>query len=126
MQAPAVLLTLLVASVAMAAQPPELVEMAKRIVPRVRIANDAEFFAAWNLDFPGMEAVKARVAAGEFAGASVWSRLTACVPLNGSWLDGYNYFLRSEHFTPDAHAIMLSGASTSIPPSRTTSCWWTG
>ncbi|HUS81301.1 MAG TPA: heparinase II/III family protein, partial [Armatimonadota bacterium] len=40
---------------------------------------------------------------------SVWSRLTACTPLNGSWLDAWNYFLPSESFTPDAVAIMLKG-----------------
>lgn len=40
---------------------------------------------------------------------AVWSRLTAIVPLCGSWLGAYNYFLPSEAFTPDAHAIMLKG-----------------
>ena len=38
---------------------------------------------------------------------AVWSRLTAAAPLCGSWLDGYNYFLSSLEFTPEAHAIML-------------------
>lgn len=38
---------------------------------------------------------------------AVWSRLTAAGPLCGSWLDGYNYFLSSAEFTPEAHAIML-------------------
>ncbi|MCD6359600.1 MAG: alginate lyase family protein [Armatimonadetes bacterium] len=38
---------------------------------------------------------------------SVWSRLTAAVPLLGSWLDAWNYFLPSENFTPDAVQIML-------------------
>lgn len=38
---------------------------------------------------------------------AVWSRLTACIPLTGPWLDGWNYFLPSESFTPDAVAIML-------------------
>ncbi|NQT20960.1 MAG: alginate lyase family protein [Planctomycetes bacterium] len=42
-------------------------------------------------------------------GTAVWSRLTSCVPLSGSWLDAYNYFLPSETFTPEAHAIMLKG-----------------
>ena len=40
---------------------------------------------------------------------AVWSKLTACVPLNGSWLDAWNYFLPSETFTPKAMAIMLKG-----------------
>lgn len=40
---------------------------------------------------------------------AVWSRLTACIPLNGSWLDGWNYFLGSDVFTADAMAIMLKG-----------------
>ncbi len=40
---------------------------------------------------------------------AVWSRLTACVPLNGSWLDAWNYFLPSETFTADATVIMLRG-----------------
>jgi len=40
---------------------------------------------------------------------AVWSRLTSCGPLNRTWLDAYNYFLPSDHFTPDAHAIMLKG-----------------
>ncbi|MBT3376066.1 MAG: alginate lyase family protein [Lentisphaerae bacterium] len=38
---------------------------------------------------------------------AVWSKLTAAGPLCGSWLDGYNYFLTSPEFTPEAHAIML-------------------
>lgn len=63
MQVPTALFTLLCVSIAMAAQPPELAEMAKQIVPKVRIANDAELFAAWNLDSPGLETVKARVEA---------------------------------------------------------------
>lgn len=42
-------------------------------------------------------------------GTAVWSRLTACSPLNGAWLDAYNYFLPSESFTPEAHAVMLKG-----------------
>ena len=37
--------------------------LAKQLVTQVAIHNDAEFFAAWNLDWPGMEAVKAAVAA---------------------------------------------------------------
>lgn len=225
---------------AFATQTPELRKTAQQIVPRVRIADDAAFFAAWDLDRPGMEAVKAAVAAGDFVkakqelkqyflnrrephwkinywdmpakpkgdarkhslygrgedvlahhfsgggfevdfgpkidwnyfpikkadgspdteypvthyvncfshlsvlgalywhsrderyarefvaevtdhvlsnpapegyvrGTAVWSRLTACTPLNGSWLDAYNYFLPSESFTPEAHAVMLKG-----------------
>jgi hypothetical protein len=225
----------------MAARPPEVKAMAQRIVTKVGIADDAEFFAAWKLDSPGMEGVKEAVDGGDFAKArvalkeyflnrrqpewrinhwgmpktpkgkaaqhskykagedilahrfsggghkvdfgeridwnyfplklangnpdteyplihyinrfghlsktlgplywfshderyakefvyevtdhvesnpapeayirhtAVWSRLTACGPLTGTWLDGYNYFLPSEHFTPAAHAIMLKG-----------------
>ncbi len=40
---------------------------------------------------------------------AVWPRLTACIPLNGSWLDAWNYFLSSESFTPEAMAVMLRG-----------------
>jgi hypothetical protein len=40
---------------------------------------------------------------------SVWSKLTSCTPLNGSWLDAWNYFLPSETLAPEAHAIMLKG-----------------
>jgi hypothetical protein len=40
---------------------------------------------------------------------AVWSRLTACAPLSGTWLDAWSYFLPSETFTPDAVAIMLKG-----------------
>jgi|LSQX01.1.fsa_nt_gb hypothetical protein len=235
------LLVLLVAPVCVsAAHPPELREMARQIVPKVAIESDAEFFAAWDLDHPGMEAVKAAVEAGEFPAAkialkqyfldrreppwkrnhwemppepqglatehssypagekilahqfegggfevdfgekidwnyfpklladgkpdteypvthyinrfghlntlgylywhshderyarefvyqvtdhvqsnpapegyipytSVWSRLTACIPLVGIWFDAWNYFLPSESFTPDDVAIMLKG-----------------
>ncbi|NLX99423.1 MAG: hypothetical protein GXY83_25080 [Rhodopirellula sp.] len=42
-------------------------------------------------------------------GTAVWSRLTSCTPLNGNWLDAYNYFFPSESFTPEAHAVMLKG-----------------
>ncbi|MDP6041341.1 MAG: alginate lyase family protein [Candidatus Latescibacteria bacterium] len=38
-----------------------------------------------------------------------WRRLTSASPLCGQWLNGYNYFLSSEHFTPKAHAVMLKG-----------------
>jgi len=38
-----------------------------------------------------------------------WRQLTSAVPLNGSWLGGYNYFLPSDRFTPEAHAVMLKG-----------------
>ena len=38
-----------------------------------------------------------------------WRQLTSAVPLGGSWLDGYNYFLPSKSFTPEAHAVMLKG-----------------
>lgn len=234
------LLPALLAQAAFAAQPPEVAQMARRIVPEVAIDSDAEFFAAWNLDYPGMEPVKAAIEAGDYAGAkvalkqyfldrrrpqwkrnhwempaeargpaeehpayeagekilahqfegggfevdfgekidwnyfpktlpngkpdteypvihyinrfghlntlgalywfshderyarefvyevtdhvqsnpapeeyirytSVWSRLTACVPLIGSWFDAWNYFLPSESFTPDDVAIMLKG-----------------
>ena len=242
MQSPVLLLCISIPTLAMAAQPQELKDMAQRIAPRVRVDDDAAFFAAWNLDCAGMEAVRAAVDAGDYAraraelkayflrrrapkwkinhwrmpakpkgpaakhsrygegekvlahqfsggGFSVdfgdkidwnyfpkklpngrrdteypvthyinrfghfsrvlgplywyslderyakefvyevtdhveshpppekhhrdvagpWSRLTACVPLLGSWLDGYNYFLRSDCFTPAAHAIMLKG-----------------
>ena len=226
---------------AAATQTPELRKLAKEIVPQVRIEDDAAFFAAWNLDRPGLEAVQAAVAAGDFAQAkrslkayfrqrrtpcwkinhwdmpakpkgdarkhtqyrlgeeilahrfsgggftvdfapkidwnyfplrlpngqldteyplthslnrfghfssvlgplywhslderyarefvaevtdhvlsnpapegyirntAVWSRLTSCGPLNGTWLDAYNYFLASPSFTPEAHAVMLKG-----------------
>ncbi|NQT12494.1 MAG: alginate lyase family protein, partial [Planctomycetes bacterium] len=40
---------------------------------------------------------------------AVWSRLTACSPLNGSWLDAWNHFLPSETFTPEAMTVMLTG-----------------
>lgn len=43
------------------------------------------------------------------AHTAVWSRLTSCVPLSGSWVDAYNYFLPSRTFTPEAHAVMLKG-----------------
>lgn len=230
----------LLCSGAHARQPAEVAEMARQIVPKVAIDSDEEFFAAWDLDFPGMEAVKAAVEAGDYSAAkvalkqyfldrrepqwrrnhwempaepqgaaqdhslyeagekvlahhfeaggftvqftdgidwnyfpktlpdgnpdteypvihvinrffhlntlgrlywhshderyarefvyqvtdhvesnpapehyirftSVWSRLTACVPLLGTWLEGWNYFLPSESFTPDDVAIMLKG-----------------
>ncbi|MBI3945080.1 MAG: alginate lyase family protein [Armatimonadetes bacterium] len=54
-----------------AAQPPEVAEMAARTVPKVRIADDREFFDAWNLEYPGMEAVKAAVRAGDLAAGKV-------------------------------------------------------
>lgn len=219
-----------------ATQPPEIRAMAERLVPKVRVGDDADFFAAWNLDYPGMEAVKAGVEAGDLAatkaalkeyfldrrrpkwrsnhwemptkpkgraeehsryqqgeeilahkfsgyqfgekidwncypkkkpdgtpdteyspspvtfrhatnvlgrlywysldekyakefvdevtdfvtrypapekykshGPCMWSRLRAVSPLCGTWFDCYNYFLRSKHFTPSAHAIMLRG-----------------
>ena len=235
-----VLMPALLAHAAFAAQPPEVREMAQRIVPEVAIDSDEEFFAAWDLDYPGVEAVKAAVEAGDHPAAkialkqyfldrrepvwkrnhwdmpaepqgeatahsaysagekilahqfegggfevdfgdtidwnyfpktlpngnpdteyplshyinrfyhmktlgdlywyshderyarefvhevtdhvqsnpapegyirftSVWSRLTACAPLLGSWLDAWNYFLPSESFTPDDVAIMLKG-----------------
>ncbi|NOZ23490.1 MAG: hypothetical protein GXP25_20635 [Planctomycetes bacterium] len=238
-----VLLSVLMCSaIAMAGgQPPEIRKLAARIVPKVRLVDDAAFFAAWNLDYPGMEQVKAAVEARDYAKAkgalkeyflqrrkpewkinhwnmpkkpkgkpeqhsrfkqgedilahkfsggghevefgekidwnyfplklangrpdteypvihylnrfghfsrilgplywyshderyakefvyevtshvasipapekyirytAVWSKLTSIVPLCGSWLDGYNYFLPSKSFTPEAHAIMLKG-----------------
>lgn len=225
------------------AQPPELRQMAERIVPVVAIPDtEAEFFAAWNLNAPGLETVKAAVQAGDYDHARValknyflarrtppwkrnhwdmpaqpagkpedhsrfaegekvlthqfaaggyevdfgekidwnyfpktlpdgridyeypvthtinrfghlayvlgplywfshderyarefadevtdfvlsypapekytsdapgpWRQLTAAAPLNGTWLDAYNYFLPSESFTPQAHAVMLKG-----------------
>ncbi|MFO7946560.1 MAG: heparinase II/III family protein, partial [Armatimonadota bacterium] len=234
----AIILLSLICAVAMAAHPPEVKKVADEVVTEVAIDGDAEFFAAWNLEYPGLEAVKTAVenedydaakvalkeyflqrrepqwrishwempeeprgnaedhsAYGEgeqilehkFSGGgyevdfddeidwnyfpkklpngkpdteypvihyinrfghlntlgklywfshdekyarefvdqitdhieknpapeeyirytSVWSRLTAAVPLNGSWLNAYNYFLPSEHFTPEAHAMML-------------------
>ncbi|MCK5804835.1 MAG: alginate lyase family protein, partial [Lentisphaeria bacterium] len=45
--------------------------MVNQIAPKVRLADDADFFAAWNLDHPGMEQVKAGVAAGDYAKAKV-------------------------------------------------------
>ncbi len=235
-----IVLSLSAYTVAQAKPPPEIREMALRIAPEVRIASDAEFFDAWNLDYPGMRTVKIAVEAGDYQRAkvalkayflgrrkppwrinhwkmpakpggkaerhslyqkgeeilahkfsaggfdvdfgekiewnhfplklsngnpdteypvihnvnrfphlrtlgrlywfshdekyarefvaevtdhvqsnpapekyirftSVWSRLTACVPLNGSWLDAWNHFLPSESFTPEAVAIMLKG-----------------
>ncbi len=240
MRAMLVLMPVLLAHAALAAQPPEVREMAHRIVPEVAIDSDEEFFAAWDLDRPGLEAVQAAVEAGDYPAAkvalkqyfldrrepvwkrnhwempaeprgeatahsayaagekilahqfegggfevdfgdridwnyfpkilpngkpdteypvihsinrfghlktlgalywysrderyarefvyevtdhvqsnpapegyirftSVWSRLTACVPLLGSWLDAWNYFLPSESFAPDDVAIMLKG-----------------
>ncbi len=225
---------------AWAARPAEMTEMAEQIVTQVAINSDAEFFDAWDLDRPGMEAVKAAVETEDYAAArvalreyfvqrrepvwrlnhwdmpaeaqgnaedhslfgkgedvlahkfagggfevdfgekidwnyfplklpngnpdteypiphyisrfghlttlgrlywfshdekyarefvyevtdhvqsnpapeeyirftAVWSRLTACGPLSGSWLDAWNYFLPSESFTPDDVAIMLKG-----------------
>ena len=38
-----------------------------------------------------------------------WRRLSSVVPLLGAWFDGYNYFLPSDTFTPEAHALMLKG-----------------
>jgi hypothetical protein len=54
-----------------AAQPPEIAKMRNQIVPKVRLADDAGFFAAWNLEHPGMEAVKAAVAKGHYAQAKM-------------------------------------------------------
>lgn len=240
MRASILLLTATLSHAALAAQPPEVAEMAREVVPEVAIDSDEEFFAAWDLDHPGMEAVKAAVEAEDYPAAkvalkhyflarreppwklnhwempeepageatdysqydagerilahqfegggfevdfgekidwnyfpkkladgkpdteypvihyinrfshlitlgrlywfshderyarefvsqvtdhvqsnpapegyirytSVWSRLTACVPLVGSWFDAWNYFLPSESFTPDDVAIMLKG-----------------
>ena len=232
----AICAALLTWGVCLASQPPETAALAKRLVPQVRVADDREFFAAWNLDFPGLAAVKAAVAAGDLAAAKgalkqhfmdrrspqwrfnhwdmptqaqgpaeqhrnypegqevlahrfnghqfgetidwncypkskpdgtpdteyspspvtfrhatnvlgrlywysldekyakefvdevtdfvtrypapetyksygpcMWSRLRSVGPLCGVWFDCYNYFLRSAHFTPEAHAIMLRG-----------------
>jgi hypothetical protein len=44
---------------------------ARQIVPQVRIHDDADFFAAWNLDYPGLEAAKAAVQAGDYAQAKI-------------------------------------------------------
>jgi hypothetical protein len=49
----------------------ELRQWGKAIVPRVRVEDDAAFFAAWNLDHPGMEAVKAAVVARDYDRAKV-------------------------------------------------------
>ena len=64
-------LTLLADTVCLGSQPPEIREMAKRIVPKVRIADHAEFFVAWNLDYPGLEVVKAAVDGGDYERAKV-------------------------------------------------------
>ncbi|MCK5803828.1 MAG: alginate lyase family protein [Lentisphaeria bacterium] len=228
--------------VCMAGHPAELRDQANRIAPKVRLVDDAAFFAAWNLDNPGMEQVKAAVDASDYAKAKIalkryflqrrkpvwkinhwdmpekpkgkpqqhpkykagedvlahrfsgggysvdfgekidwdyfpvkfpdgrrdtaytlthninrfkhfsttlgplywfshdekyakefvyevtdfvlshpapekwtgavpgpWQNLTSVIPLVGTWLGGYNYFLSSEHFTAEAHAVMLKG-----------------
>ena len=64
-------LTLLADTVCLGSQPPEIREMAKRIVPKVRIAGDAEFFAAWNLDYPGLDEAKTAVDRGDYERAKV-------------------------------------------------------
>ena len=56
---------------AVESQPPEIRTMAERLVPEVNIHGDEEFFAAWNLDYAGLEAVKAAVEAGDYAKAKV-------------------------------------------------------
>ncbi|MBT3374966.1 MAG: alginate lyase family protein [Lentisphaerae bacterium] len=231
-----VAITLLLCLSARATQPSEIRAMATQLVPKVRVGDAADFFAAWDLERPGMAAVKAAVAAGELTqaeaalkeyflerrqpewrlnhwempkkpkgraeehsryqqgeevlahvfdghqfgemidwncypkkkpdgtpdtefspspvtfkhatnvlgrlywysldekyakefvdevtdfvtrypapetyrsyGPCMWSRLRAVSPLCGTWFDCYNYFLRSKHFTPEAHAIMLRG-----------------
>lgn len=232
-----VVLLLFTCHTAAATQPAEVRAMAERLVPKVRVEDDAAFFAAWDLDYAGMEKVKEAVQAGDLAAAKValkeyflqrrspkwrinhwqmptkprgkpeqyskyeegeeilahrfggyqfgeridwncypkkrpdgspdteftpspvsfkhasnvlgrlywfslderyakefvdevtdfitawppperyrgrispgcWSRLRAVGPVLGTWQDCYNYFLRSKHFTPEAHAIMLRG-----------------
>ena len=53
------------------ARPAEIDALAKQIVARVAIRNDAGFFAAWNLEHPGLEAVRAAVEVGDYAAAKV-------------------------------------------------------
>ena len=45
--------------------------MAERLVPKVRVEDDGAFFAAWDLDYAGMEKVKEAVQAGDLAAAKV-------------------------------------------------------
>ena len=65
------ILLLLVCHTASATPPPEIRAMAERLVPKVRVENDAAFFAAWNLDYAGMDKVKEAVQAGDLAAAKV-------------------------------------------------------
>lgn len=58
-----------VVSACSAGQPPEIREMAQRIVPTVRLADEHEFFAAWDLGRPGLEQVREAVSKGDLAAA---------------------------------------------------------
>ena len=71
MQAGPMVLVWVTNMVCLGSQPPEIREMAARIAPQVRIADDVDFFAAWDLDYAGMEAVKAAVDGADYARAKV-------------------------------------------------------
>ena len=71
----------LICDVCMAGHPVKLRHMANRIVPKVRLADDADFFAAWNLDHPGMEKAKAAVLRSDSAG-----RLVKCSATGATFL----------------------------------------
>ena len=67
----AVWLLLISCSAAAATQPPEIRNMAERLVPKVHIEDDDAFFAAWDLDYAGIESVKEAVQAGDLAAAKI-------------------------------------------------------
>ena len=77
-------------------QPPEIRALAKRVVPKVRIATDAEFFAAWDLDRPGLEAVKAAVANGDYSQAKA--------ALKGYFLNRRKPLWRTNHWQMPTNA----------------------
>ncbi len=57
MRVAATITTLLLCLHANATQPPEIRAMAEQLVPKVRVGDDSDFVAAWDLYYPGLGAV---------------------------------------------------------------------
>jgi len=91
------------------AEPPEIRAMAERLVPKVNIDGDAEFFAAWDLDYPGLEAVKAAVEADTYRKAKVELKKYFLVRRKPRWRINHWQMPNKPRGKPEEHSKYKQG-----------------